>query len=1132
MERGEDPGAPGWRARESARKEPRGVPGPLAGGEPDMTWSRNHQLRGGRGGSSDSEQQDRNRVSEELRMVVREMKKYFPVEQRGKLSTLDALTYALHCVNSVQANNEFFPILSQNGAPQADVTMYSLEELATIASETTSKNTDTFVAVFSFLSGRVVHVSEQATSILNCERDFLASSLFVELLAPRDVRVFYAHTAHAQLPFWNSWTQKASQYDHAPVKSFFCRIRGGGDREQEKWYHPFRIIPYVVHVRGSVQPEPYCLSLVEKVHSGYEAPRIPVDKRIFTTTHTTGCIFLEVDERAVPLLGYLPQDLVGTSILLYLHPEDRALMVAVHQKVLKYAGQSPFEHSPIRFCTQNGDYIILDSSWSSFVNPWSRKVSFIIGRHKVRTSPLNEDVFATRIKKTSSNEKDIIELQEQIHKLLLQPVHVSASSGYESLGSSGSQEPYISVASSTESSGHCVEEPQKEPLTLQQVYASVNKIKNLGQELYINSLTKSPNKHVMRTDTALCGGDQQKASYSFQTLKNNNMYTESCEDLRKDQYSPSYQQINCIDSIIRYLKSCSIPALKRKCISCTNTTSLSSEDDKQNYKTGVRASPGPLPSPAVSQIPDTPKPEMTTSGLSTDSEEGAPLTLPTEGLSWGSGFGQCSYCSTTVHAPPPESELTAAEETIPTCESWASRARAAAPTSEEFRQVGLTQAVLSAHTQKEEKNYVDKFREKILSSPYSFYVQQESRREAKHSYGQGDSPSRQTRSADCKKGKHKRKKLLVPSDSSSSCGDIHFHAGEVVQKVPSWCPSSTPSLCTSGLRLPSAAVVPSQALCPVPAFPRPAMPSLEREYTSVTVLEYLPAPPLPSALQSLPAFPSSVNTFMTIFLHEAPAYPQLSFSPCPFLGAAGSSEMPSSILSTTPNLEPLSSVINQQRVEEKWETQSEEHRFISSRSSSPLQLNLLQEEMPRSSESPDQMKRDICLKAEYHYVTGGGESEGHSSLHRDSPCETHSAAPGSSDTSICFASSDYYSEISQEGQKSQDVQEKEAFPNLAEESIWRVIEQTPECILMTYQVPEREGGTRPGTFLDSEPDNPPGNRRPGLGASEILHCPQASCDSGCCRSVETHAGSDLRAGTLPIFCFLTTCNNLHTMGIE
>lgn len=51
--------------------------------------------------------------------------------------------------------------------------------------------------------------------------------------------------------------------------------------------------------------------------------------------------------------------------------------------VLQYAGQ-PFDHSSVRFCARNGEYIILDTSWSSFVNPWSRKVSFVIGRHKVR----------------------------------------------------------------------------------------------------------------------------------------------------------------------------------------------------------------------------------------------------------------------------------------------------------------------------------------------------------------------------------------------------------------------------------------------------------------------------------------------------------------------------------------------------------------------------------------------------------------------------------------------------------------------------------------------------------------------------------------------------------------------------
>lgn len=48
---------------------------------------------------------------------------------------------------------------------------------------------------------------------------------------------------------------------------------------------------------------------------------------------------------------------------------------------------------------------------------------------------------------------------------LLQPVHGSASSGYGSLGSSGSQEHHLSIASSSESSERCMEEVQKAPVS-------------------------------------------------------------------------------------------------------------------------------------------------------------------------------------------------------------------------------------------------------------------------------------------------------------------------------------------------------------------------------------------------------------------------------------------------------------------------------------------------------------------------------------------------------------------------------------------------------------------------------------------------------------------------------------------
>lgn len=56
--------------------------------------------------------------------------------------------------------------------------------------------------------------------------------------------------------------------------------------------------------------------------------------------------------------------------------------------------------------------------------------------------------------------------------------------------------------------------------------------------------------------------------------------------------------------------------------------------------------------------------------------------------------------------------------------------------AEEFRMVGLTKEVLSAHTQKEEQEYVDRFRHRILQSPYSSYLQQDTSSLA-HSHHRG-----------------------------------------------------------------------------------------------------------------------------------------------------------------------------------------------------------------------------------------------------------------------------------------------------------------------------------------------------------------------------------------------------------
>uniref|UniRef100_A0A3Q3W8V4 Period circadian protein homolog 2 n=1 Tax=Mola mola TaxID=94237 RepID=A0A3Q3W8V4_MOLML len=326
----------------------------------------------------------------ELFKTLKELKMNLPLEKRSKAksSTINTLKYALRCVKQVKANEEYYQMLMINDSqpPGFDVSSYTIEEINSITSEYTLKNTDIFAVAVSLITGKIVYISEQAASILNCKQEVFNNAKFVEFLTPQDVSVFYSFTTPYRLPSWSMCTgAESSPTECIQEKSFFCRISGGKEREGDLQYYPFRMTPYLMKVQDAELAEEQfcCLLLAERVHSGYEAPRIPPDKRIFTTTHTPNCVFQDVDERAVPLLGYLPQDLIGTPVLVNLHPSDRPLMLAVHRKILQYAGQ-PFDHSSIRFGARNGEYITVDSSWSSFVNPWSRKVSFVIGRHKVR----------------------------------------------------------------------------------------------------------------------------------------------------------------------------------------------------------------------------------------------------------------------------------------------------------------------------------------------------------------------------------------------------------------------------------------------------------------------------------------------------------------------------------------------------------------------------------------------------------------------------------------------------------------------------------------------------------------------------------------------------------------------------
>ncbi|CDQ70870.1 unnamed protein product [Oncorhynchus mykiss] len=778
-----------------------------------------------------SEESAKTKTQKEMLRTAKQLRHLLPADKRNKgnkSSSLNTLKYALRCVKQVEANEEYYQLLMTNDSQPSglEVSSYTIEEIDSITSEYTLKNNDIFAVAVSLITGNIVYISDQAASILHCKRGIFKDAKFVEFLTPQDVSVFYSFTTRYRLPSWSMCTgAESSRSDCMQEKSFFCRISGGKECEGDLQYYPFCMTPYLMKVQDKVHSEDQfcCLLLAEKVHSGYEAPRIPSDKRIFTTTHTPSCVFQDVDERAVPLLGYFPQDLIGTPVLLLMHPDDRPVMLAIHKKILQYAGQ-PFDHSPIRFCTRNGEYVIVDTSWSSFVNPWSRKVSFVIGRHKVRIGPVNEDVFVSPLPALMETmDSEVQEITEQIHRLLLQPVHNTSSSGYGSVESNdhlaASQ---VMTSEGSPSRTHIEEEGESswaKPRSFQEICKGIHLQKSQEQQIYQASSSampetkKSPGKFLQKSPAGVRSKESAApvAPLNWRDSGDSSSRTAVQEEQLafNDQTVYSYQQISCLDSVIRYLEGCNVPiTMKRRCHSSDNT--MSSDEDKQKGGDNpMQLSEDPA---LFKHQPGLTPVHATTSATGAVGSSLAALAGPPCGKAESvvSVASQCSYSSTVVHVGDkklqPGSGIHYGDIDIQTPGPPPNAVSPPSLEREPYKKLGLTKQVLVAHTVKEEQTFLCRFREQrgvqAFQANCSQYLERQKGQGAAdgtvanmfYTHYNTNSPAAR-RSGRNKKTKSKRVKQNESSDSSVS------HRRRQPQPRPhllnqglnqtSWSPSNT-----------------------------------------------------------------------------------------------------------------------------------------------------------------------------------------------------------------------------------------------------------------------------------------------------------------------------------------------------
>ncbi|XP_024080859.1 period circadian protein isoform X2 [Cimex lectularius] len=302
---------------------------------------------------------------------------------------------------------------SPGETPNLPIIDINLDQLASGIKQE-SLEEDELKIVVSMSDGVVVFTSGLAT-VLDYPKEMWLGRSLIDFVQPKHRATFAGHitTAIANLRPGSNTNQK---------NVFFCCLRMYRGLKSTGFNVSEKSVPYLpcqlsltfqeLTAKGETVAKEYLIITATPVRSAYKcrwqafSPTVgrdsstpffladPVETNVspkFMTRHSASCQLNHLDPEVLPYFGYLPQDLLGRSILDFYHPEDLHFIKEVYEAVMKEQGH-PFRSKPYRFRCQNGDYALVETELSSFINPWSRKLEFIIGQHSVLRGPRNPDV--------------------------------------------------------------------------------------------------------------------------------------------------------------------------------------------------------------------------------------------------------------------------------------------------------------------------------------------------------------------------------------------------------------------------------------------------------------------------------------------------------------------------------------------------------------------------------------------------------------------------------------------------------------------------------------------------------------------------------------------------------------------
>ncbi|XP_071188461.1 basic helix-loop-helix ARNT-like protein 2 isoform X2 [Salvelinus alpinus] len=278
---------------------------------------------------------------------------------------------------------------------------------------------DGFLFVVSCDRGKILFTSESVSKFLNYSRlELIGQSLF-DYVHPKDIsKVKEQLSASGLYPRERLIDAKRLQVQDLPVgavqlctgarRSFFCRMKHSRTvmKTEDKTIQPSSSKKKesqrycTVHCTGYMRSWPStqldaesddnefshlsCLVAVCRVHPNNACQpslEVKVKPTQFVTRFAIDGKFTFVDQQATTVLGYLPQELLGTSCYEYFHQDDLQHLAETHRKVLR--SKEKIETSCYKFKTKHGSFVKLQSQWFSFINPWTKEIEFIVSTNRV-----------------------------------------------------------------------------------------------------------------------------------------------------------------------------------------------------------------------------------------------------------------------------------------------------------------------------------------------------------------------------------------------------------------------------------------------------------------------------------------------------------------------------------------------------------------------------------------------------------------------------------------------------------------------------------------------------------------------------------------------------------------------------